>query len=265
MDFATPIGIGVALVAIMVSMIMDGGNPASLIAPSSMLLIFGGTIGVTMATVRLKDMSMLIGGIKSAMLAKAPAAEESIADLVKYAEVARKEGLLVLESAAKDVDDPFMKKGLQMVVDGSDPEVIRMILEGDIDSMKARHKAAGKIFKDMGGYAPTIGILGTVMGLIHVLQNLSNPSTLGPAISAAFTATLWGVMTANVIWLPIEGKLHRMGELEVKAKQLTLDGILAIQEGSAPRIVEQQLLTYLAPKDREALEAAKAASKKKAA
>ncbi|MDA8196413.1 MAG: motility protein A [Actinomycetota bacterium] len=264
MDFATPIGIGVALAAIMVSMVMDGGNPASLIAPSSLLLIFGGTIGVTLATVRLKDLSMMIGGIKSAMLAKVVTPDEAITELVRFAEVARKEGLLVLESAAKDVEDPFMKKGLQMVVDGSDPEVIRTVLEGDIDSMKARHKAAGKVFKDMGGYAPTIGILGTVMGLIHVLANLSSPSTLGPAISGAFTATLWGVMTANVIWLPIEGKLHRIGELEVKGKQLVLDGILAIQGGLAPRIVEQQLLTYLAPKEREAIEAAKA-SKKKAA
>lgn len=264
MDFATPMGIGLALVAILISMVMDGGNPVSLLAPSSMILIFGGTIGVTMASLRLKDMSMVIGALKAAMLAKVPQIEESIGELVKYAEVARKEGLLVLESAAKEVTNPFMKKGLQMVVDGADPEVIRGVLEGDIDSMKSRHKAATKVFKDMGGYAPTIGILGTVMGLIHVLQNLSSPSTLGPSISAAFTATLWGVMTANIIWLPIEGKLHRIGDLEVRAKQLMLDGIIAIQEGLAPRIVEQQLMTYLAPKDRDAVEASKAAKKKAA-
>ncbi len=264
MDFATPVGILLALVAIIVAMVMDGGNPASLLAPSSIILIFGGTIGVTMATMRLKDLSMVIGALKSAILAKVPSIEDSIGELVKYAEVARKEGLLVLESAAREVVDPFMKKGLQMVVDGADPEVIHNVLEGEIESMKSRHKAAGKAFKDMGGYAPTIGILGTVMGLIHVLQNLNNPSTLGPAISGAFTATLWGVMTANIIWLPIEGKLHRIGELEVRARQLVVDGILAIQEGLAPRIVEQQLMTYIAPKDREAIEAAKAAKKKAA-
>lgn len=264
MDFATPLGMGIAFVALIVSMIMDGGNPVSLLAPSSMILIFGGTIGVTMATMRLKDMSMIIGALKSAILAKVPAVEDSIGELVKYAEVARKEGLLVLESAAKDAVDPFMKKGLQMVVDGADPEVIHGVLEGEIDSMKARHRAAGKAFKDMGGYAPTIGILGTVMGLIHVLQNLNNPSTLGPAISGAFTATLWGVMTANLIWLPIEGKLHRLGELEARSRQLILDGIIAIQEGLAPRIVEQQLMTYIAPKDREAIESAKTSRKKAA-
>jgi chemotaxis protein MotA len=265
MDFATPIGIGVALMAILVSMIMDGGNPASLIAPSSMLLVLGGTIGVSMAGVRLKDMGQVIGAIKSAFLAKVAAPEASIAEMVKFAEIARKEGVLALETAAKEISDPFLKKGIQLAVDGVDSERIRELMDGEIDSMKARHKAGAKFFKDMGGFAPTIGILGTVMGLIHVLANLSSPNTLGPAISAAFTATLWGVMTANVFWLPVENKLHRVSEIEVRTRLLIVDGILAIQSGSSPRLLEQQLMTYLAPKERDAIDAAKEASKKKAA
>ena len=264
MDFATPAGIGLALVAILVSMVMDGGNPAALIAPSSMLLVFGGTIGVSMAGTRLKDMGSVIGAMKSAILAKVSAPDQSITEMVKFAEIARKEGVLALESAAKDIEDPFLRKGIQLAVDGVDSERIRELLEGEIDSMKARHKAAGKFFKDMGGFAPTIGILGTVMGLIHVLANLSSPNTLGPAISAAFTATLWGVMTANVFWLPIENKLHRISDIEVRTKFLIVDGILAIQSGSSPRLLEQQLLTYLAPKEREAVEAAKEAAKEAA-
>lgn len=265
MDFATPIGIGLALVAILVSMIMDGGNPASLLAPSSMLLVLGGTIGVSLAGVRLKDMSQVIGAIKSAFLSKVSSPDQSIQEMVRFAEIARKEGVLALESAGKDIADPFLKKGIQLAVDGVDSERIRELLEGEIDSMKGRHKAGAKFFKDMGGFAPTIGILGTVMGLIHVLANLSSPNSLGPAISAAFTATLWGVMTANVFWLPIENKLHRVSDIEVRTKYLIVDGILAIQSGSSPRLLEQQLLTYLAPKERQAIEASKPAAKKKAA
>ncbi|NNN14253.1 MAG: motility protein A [Acidimicrobiaceae bacterium] len=265
MDVATPIGIGLALVAILVSMVMDGGNPAALIAPSSMLLVLLGTVGVSLAGVRLKDISQIIGALKSAMMSKVAAPDESIAEMVKYAEVARKEGVLALEAATRDIGDPFLKKGIQLAIDGIDGERIRELLESDIDSMKVRHAVGAKFFKDMSGFAPTIGILGTVMGLIHVLANLSNPNSLGPAISAAFTATLWGVLTANVFWLPIENKLKRSSGLEVRTRLLMVDGIMAIQAGGSPRLIEQQLLTYLAPKEREVIMAAKEANKKKAA
>ncbi len=265
MDFSTPIGIAMALVAILISMIMDGGSPAALIAPSSILLVLGGTFGVSLAGYRLKDLSMIIGAMKSAILAKVASPDESIKEMVRFAEIARKEGVLALEAATKDIEDPFLKKGIQLAVDGVDSERIRELLDGEIDSMKARHKAGAKFFKDMGGFAPTIGILGTVMGLIHVLGNLSSPNSLGPAISGAFTATLWGVMTANVFWLPIENKLHRVSDIEVRTRYLIVDGILAIQAGASPRLLEQQLLTYLAPKERAIVEAAREASKKKAA
>ncbi len=265
MDVSTPIGIVLALAAIFISMIMDGGNPASLLAPSSMLLVLVGTIGVSIAGVRLKDISQIVGGLKSAMMSKVQAPDESIAEMVRFAEIARREGVLALEAASRDIQDQFLKKGIQLAIDGIDGERIQELLESDIESMKVRHGVGAKFFKDMGGFAPTIGILGTVMGLIHVLANLSNPGTLGPAISGAFTATLWGVMTANVIWLPIENKLKRASGLEVRTKMLMMDGILAIQAGGSPRLIEQQLLTYLAPKERDALAAAKDASKKKAA
>lgn len=265
MDFATPVGIGVALVAILVSMVMDGGNPSVLIAPSSILLVIGGTVGVSLAGYRLKDMSMIFGALKVAILAKIMSPDESIQEMVKFAEIARREGVLALEAATKDIEDPFMKKGIQLAVDGVDSERISDLLEGEIDSLKARHKTAAKFFKDMGGFAPTIGILGTVMGLIHVLGNLSSPNSLGPSISAAFTATLWGVMSANVFWLPIDNKLQRISDIEIRTKRLIVDGILAIQAGASPRLLEQQLLTYLAPKERAVLEAQRAASKKKAA
>jgi chemotaxis protein MotA len=125
--------------------------------------------------------------------------------------------------------------------------------------MKARHKVGIKFLENMGGFAPTLGILGTVLGLVHVLENLSDPSKLGPLISSAFIATLWGVMSANVFWLPMSNKLKRVSEIEVHHRELLLEGILSIQAGANPRVIEQKLLTYLAPKDREALEKSKAA------
>lgn len=252
MDVATPVGIVFALIAVMVSMVLDGGSPAALIAPSAILLVIGGTIGVSLAGIRFKEVGKIIGALKSAILAKSPTADETVEILVKFAEMARREGVLALEAAARDLTDPFLKTGIQLIIDGVDGEKIRQILEADIDSMRARHKQGAKFFRDMGGYSPTLGILGTVMGLIHVLANLSSPNTLGPAISAAFTATLWGVMTANVIWLPISNKLAHLADQEHLAKLLIVDGALAIQSGSSPRLLEQQLMTYLAPNEREA-------------
>jgi chemotaxis protein MotA len=152
-----------------------------------------------------------------------------------------------------------------MAVDGADPEEIRDIMEQDLEAMKARHRAGAQFFQNMGGFAPTMGIIGTVMGLLHVLQNLSTPATLGPMIAAAFTATLWGVMQANVFWIPISNRLKRTSEIEVRRMELLLEGILAIQAGANPRVVEQRLLSYLSPKEQEAAKSAKESGKSKAA
>jgi chemotaxis protein MotA len=264
-DPASFIGIGVALFALMVSMFMDGGNPGSLLAPSAILLTFGGTIGAATAGMLMSDAKMLPKILKSALTTKVTAPDESVAVVVSFAEKARRQGLLALEEEARQIDDAFLRKGIEMAVDGADPEEIRDILEMDVDSMKSRHKAGAKFFADMAGFAPTMGIIGTVMGLLHVLQNLSTPATLGPMIAAAFTATLWGVMQANVFWLPISNRLKRASEMEVRRMELLLEGVLAIQAGSNPRVVEQRLLSYLSPKEQEAAKGAKEASKAKAA
>lgn len=259
MDVATPLGIVLALAAIFVSQLMGGGNPFAIFSPTSMMLVFGGTIGVSLAGMMLKDASGFAKALKAAVLAKSEPRDGSIAKLVSLAETARKEGLLALESAASEIADPFFKQGVQMAVDGTDPEQIREILEKEIDSMRARHRLAAKFFADMAGFAPTIGILGTVLGLVHVLGHLSNPTALGPLIGEAFTATLWGVMSANVFWLPISNKLKRISEFEAQTRELVMDGILAIQAGSNPRMLEQQLLTYLAPAERAGAKKGKAA------
>jgi chemotaxis protein MotA len=249
-DYATPIGMVVALVAILGSMVMEGGSPATLIAPTSIILVFGGTIGAAMAGTVLGDVKGMMPVIKSAIFSKVDRHDSAITRMVAFAETARRDGLLALEDEAQDIDDPFFRKAIEMAVVGVDAEQIRGVLEKEISSMQSRHRQGAKFFHNMGGYAPTIGIIGTVIGLIHVLGHLSSPDKLGPLIGAAFTATLWGVMSANVIWIPIENKLKRLSEMEVHNKLLILDGILAIQAGDSPRMVEQQLLTYVAPKER---------------
>lgn len=260
MDPGSLIGIGLALFAIFASLIMDGGNPAALIAPSALLLTFGGTLGVGMASAAFADAKRLPKLIKHALLSPPIEPDGAVGALVGFAEKARHSGLLTLEEEAKATDDPFLRKGIEMVVDGTDPEEIRDVLEADITSMRSRHKAGAKFFSDMGGFAPTLGIIGTVLGLIHVLQNLSTPGKLGPMIAAAFTATLWGVLQANVFWLPIANKLRRSSELEIQRMELLLEGILSIQAGASPRLVEQRLLAFLEPARREAVSQSRAAA-----
>jgi chemotaxis protein MotA len=157
----------------------------------------------------------------------------------------RGRGLLALEDQLKDIDDPFLVKGVTMAIDGTDSEELRDILEAEVHAKKARNRQGAKFFADAGAYAPTIGIVGTVMGLVHVLENLAQPEELGHLIAAAFIATLWGVMSANVIWLPIGSRLKRLGELEATRMEMTIEGIAAIQSGANPRIVAQKLRSLL--------------------
>ena len=189
------------------------------------------------------------------MPAKVPPASDQIATLVRLAEKARKEGLLALEAQVKDIDNPFLKRGLQMGIDGTDPEELRAVLEGEISAKKAEDKVGAKFFTAMGGYAPTVGIIGTVVGLIHVLENLDKPESLGPLIAGAFVATLWGVLSANIFWLPMGAKILRISDLQSAQMELLVEGITEIQAGTSPRAVRQKL-TALVPPSEVAREAA---------
>ena len=253
MDIATGAGIGLAFVAVLLSMVMEGGNPAALVThPAPILLVIGGTLGATMAGYDLKDVT---GIAKVAMKAFMPGAPiepaESIEQVVHFADRARRDGLLALEEEAKDVEDPFLRKGLQLAIDGTDPDIVRDVLETEIAALKERHKVGAKFFADMGAFAPTLGIIGTVLGLVHMLENLEDPSSMGPLIAAAFVATLWGVMTANLICLPISNKLKRASSAEVAYKELIVEGVLAIQAGANPRTVTEKLKSYLPPAQRD--------------
>jgi chemotaxis protein MotA len=202
------------------------------------------------------DVKKIGGWFKLALMpAKVPPISDRIATLVSLAEKARKEGLLALEAQVKDIEDPFLKRGLQMGIDGTDPEELRAVLEGEIQAKKAEDKVAAKFFNQMGGYAPTIGIVGCIVGLINVMGKLSDPQSLGPMIAAAFVATLWGVMAANFWFLPMGAKIMRVSELQAAQMELLVEGITEIQAGTSPRAVRQKL-TSLVPPSEVAKEAA---------
>jgi chemotaxis protein MotA len=251
MKAATGIGIGIACAGLALGAQMEGTPLGSLFNVPAMLIIFGGVLGVTMASVGMDGMKLIPTLYKKVFNAEKPDLRQGVTDMVGHAERARRDGLLALEEDLEDIDDAYTRKGLQLVVDGTPPELVREILEAEVDGMRGRHTQGAKVFEAAGGFAPTMGIIGTVMGLISVLQKLDQPETLGPAISGAFIATLLGVGIANVVFLPVALRLKQLSEAEVEARYLVLEGILAIQSGDNPRVVEEKLISYVPPAERE--------------
>src|SRR4051794_14984867 len=252
MDPATLIGIAVAMGAILLTMILEGASPMAIILIPPLILVFGGTFGAAIGGIAMSDVKKIGNWFKMALMAPAVApVTEQIQTLVSLAEKARKEGLLALEAEVKNIEDPFLKRGLQMSIDGTDPEDLRAILESEIAAKKAEDKVAAKFFNAMGGYAPTIGILGCIVGLMNVMKNLSNPELLGPMVSAAFIATLWGVMAANFWFLPMGAKVTRISELQAAQMELLVEGIAEIQAGTSPRTVRAKLTSLVPPSEQQ--------------
>jgi chemotaxis protein MotA len=247
MDLAVIIGVVLGFGALFGANIMEGGNPLAIFMVPPMILVFGGTLGAAMIGGIMKDTTGMIASLKKAFTAKVVSSADVVETVVGLAKQARREGLLALEDAAKDVEDEFLREGLQLAVDGGDPEDVRTVLESKIDAKRAADKNGAKIFADMGGFAPTIGIIGTVFGLVHVLENLAEPEKLGHLIAGAFVATLWGVLSANLLWLPLANRLKRLSELECARMELVVEGVAAIQAGANPRAVQQRLVSLLPP------------------
>ncbi|MDO9498351.1 MAG: MotA/TolQ/ExbB proton channel family protein [Nocardioides sp.] len=245
MDLATPIGIGLGFGVVIASNVMEGGNPMSLLLPAPLLLVFGTTLLVTLAGGTMQDAKNSLGALKRAFTGGIAPASDVVPAVVALAEKARREGLLALEDSLKGIDDEFLVKGVTLAIDGTDPDEVREILESEMIAKKRSDKQSAKFFADAGAYAPTIGIIGTVMGLVHVLENLAQPEELGHLIAAAFIATLWGVTSANVIWLPIGSRLKRLSELEAARMEIVIEGVAAIQAGSNPRAIAQKLTSLL--------------------
>jgi chemotaxis protein MotA len=247
MKASSLIGVVVAGLAIAVGATMEGAPVAALLNPSALLIVCGGTFGVTMAGTSFEKIKAIPALYKKAFLSEPPDLNARVSELVGYAEKARRDGLLALDEQLSEVEDPFTRKGLQLVVDGTDPELVAEVLDAENDALRKRHAQGAQPFEKAGGFAPTMGIIGTVFGLVHVLENLDAPETLGPSISAAFIATLVGVASANVFYLPMSNRLKQLSAEEAQFRSMTLEGILSIQAGDNPRVLEEKLMAFVPP------------------
>ncbi|MBP2001744.1 chemotaxis protein MotA [Paenibacillus shirakamiensis] len=246
MDITTVLGILIGLLAIVGGFLWEGGEIHGLMQVTSALIVFGGTFAAVMVSFPPSKLRTIPRALGIAFSARKQNHLEMIEDIVNMAVTARRSGLLALERQVLDHEDPFLKEGIQLVVDGTDQHLVKQIMELEMDAVETRHQGFAKVFEAAGGYAPTMGIIGTVMGLIHVLGSLSDPSALGPAIALAFTATLYGVASANLIFLPIATKIKTRGEDEILHLEMLLFGILSVQNGDHPLLVRKKLESFTA-------------------
>lgn len=251
MGLTTIVGIGMALLSLVVAFSLEGGKLSDLFSPTALLLIFGGTIGATMISFSFAELAAVPSLMKKIISGSSQDEVAVIEQIVGMADTVRREGLLYLENQLPQINDPFMRKGIQLIVDGTDPQVVRNILETELYSSEERHHSGYQIFETAGGYAPTMGIIGTVMGLVRVLGSLANPETLGPAIAEAFIATLYGVGSANIFWLPVGEKLKNIAKKETMLRELEIEGILSLQAGSNPLLIRDRLTAFLNPAHRK--------------
>lgn len=251
MDLSSILGLVLGFAMLVGGFLLEGGHFTSLLEPTAAMIVFGGTAGATIASFSMEDIKQVPQLFKITFTEKRYEVQELISILSSFAEKARREGLLSLERETATIDDDFLKQGIQLVVDGTDPALVRDILETQIEFTDQRHKIGAEIFEAAGGYSPTMGIIGTVMGLVHVLSNLADPDSLGPSIAVAFIATLYGVAFANVAWLPIGHKLKLKSKQERFVMEIALEGILSIQAGDNPSIVKEKLKAFLATKVRQ--------------
>lgn len=243
-DISSILGIAVALVAIMGGQMLEGGHVGALMQFAAFVIVVGGTVGAVLLQ---SPVRTLISGIKMSKWVFYPPVKPYqilIRQLVSWSYLSKQEGFLVLEAHADTVSDPLIKKGLQLIADGSKPEKLREILEIEVGTEVSFQRQSAKIWEAAGGYAPTIGILGAVLGLIHVMENLSDPSLLGPGIAVAFVATIYGVGLANLLFLPVASKLKTVINEQLVMREALVDGLVAIANGENPREIESRLMSY---------------------
>ena len=267
MKFGTGIGIVISMLGIAMGATMEGANVMVALNVPAILIVLVGTLGATIAACGLPVHIRLPKLYMKAIMPPDLDLVGRVNEIVGYAEKARRDGLLALDEAVKEIEDPFTQKGIQLVVDGTDPDLVAAVLDAENEAMRKRHAAGRAPFMQAGALAPTMGIVGTVFGLVNVMNNLNQPSTLGPLIAAAFLATLIGVGSANVFFLPLANRLKELSEAEMHFREMTLEGVLAIQAGDNPRVVAEKLMAYVPPKDRptEADKGSSAAAEKQAA
>lgn len=255
MDLASILGLVICFALVIFGIVSgDQGFSAmkSFLDGQSAIITFGGAFCAVLACNTVAD---FVAGLKSfALIFKVPALDtpQMIQKIIDLSNVARKEGLLSLEEAASDIDDAFLKKGILLVVDGTDPELVRGIMETELINVEGRHKAKIQFWQDLGAMGPAWGMIGTLIGLVNMLQNLSDAAAIGPAMAVALLTTLYGSMLANWICTPVSSKLKVNNDTEMMIKEIMIEGLLSIQAGENPRVIEEKLKAFLAPKDRPA-------------
>lgn len=250
MDIASIIGIVLGLFMLVFGILSNGASIIDYVDVASAIITFGGAFASTLTSHTMQD---FISGIKGITLAfKVPVinTSEMIKNIIDLSNVARKEGLLSLEEAAADLDEPFLKKGILLVVDGTDPDLVRAILETELISVEARHKKVINFWDTLASLGPAWGMIGTLVGLVNMLNNMNDPSAIGPAMAVALITTLYGSLLANWLATPVANKLRVNNEAEIQQKEVMIEGLLSIQAGENPRVIEEKLKSFLAPKDR---------------
>ena len=248
MDLATLIGTVMGIGLVGWAIFSGAGDQAGVfISPSSAAIVIGGAIASVLMSFPLGTFLKTGKIFSKALMHKEQSAHKLIQDLVGYAEIARRDGILSLENATRDADDPFIVKGIQMAVDGTDPELIEQIMNNELEAIEERHATGKAIFDGFGRYAPAFGMIGTLVGLVVMLMNMYDPAAIGPGMAMALLTTLYGSMFANMFALPVADKLGKRSEEELMLKTIVIKGVMSIQSGDNPRIVEQKLKTFLPP------------------
>ncbi len=253
MDLATFLGLLVAGGLVIASIIM-GGSGAWFVNTPSMMIVLGGTMGATLINYPLSEVISVFKVTKNAFLHRTPSPLSLIPMLVEFAKKARREGILSFEAHLKEIDDIFLVRGIQMVIDGMESRAIEEVLTTEIMYLEERHRLGAEIFSTMGTYAPAVGMLGTIIGLVQMLMQMKDPSAIGAPMAVALLTTFYGTLLANLLFLPISGKLKIRSRQEVLAKQMVMEGVLSIQAGDNHRVVEQKLKAFIAPSLRAAAE-----------
>jgi len=251
-DIGTVIGIlsGLGLISLA---IVQGGGASTFINIPSLMITVGGMLAATLINYPLPQVVGVMKVVQKAFFHKKASPEEVINHLVRFAEKARRDGVLALEQESQNVDDSFLQKGIQLAVDGTSPDLVREIMDTDLAFVEERHSTGQALFRSMGEYAPAFGMIGTLIGLIQMLRSLDDPSGIGVGMATALVTTFYGAFTANLICLPIAGKLKSRSEGEMLYKRITVEGVLSIQAGENPRIVEEKLKAFLSPQMRESV------------
>jgi chemotaxis protein MotA len=256
-DIATLIGIVISFGLVIIS-ILIGGDGLWFVNAPSVMIVFGGTMGATLLAFPLKDVLRVFNVAKHVFMHKSQSANDLIPLISGFAKKARQEGILSFESQLEEIDDPFLVKGIQMAIDGMESSAIEEVMTTEIMYINERHRLGSEIFTTMGTFAPAVGMLGTIIGLVQMLMQMEDPSQIGAPMAVALLTTFYGTLLANLVFLPVAGKLKTRSKQEILIKQMVLEGVISIQSGDNHRIVEQKLKAFISPKAREVLSMAAA-------